>query len=91
MHLFNIFFEPALSKASSFYNVDETLTCPQKTIKADDANLQQTDKITTDKQKQEDLGYILLGNNLKINESKTEKTDLERKIKDCLREIDKVR
>ena len=78
--LFNIYFEHALSNVRSFFNVDETLTYPQEAIYADDA-----DFITTDKQKQEDLKShikdILLEDNLKVNESKTEETTLERKIK----------
>ena len=78
--LFNIYFEHALSNVRSFFNVDETLTFPQEAIYADDA-----DFITTDKQKQEDLKShikdILLEDNLKVNESKTEETTLERKIK----------
>ena len=52
--LFNIYFEHALNKVRSFFNVDETLTYPQGAIYADDA-----DFITNVKQKQEDLkSYI---------------------------------
>ena len=78
--LFNIYLEYALRKIRSFFKNDTISSLPQETIYADDV-----DFITTEKEKQHNLSKyvkeILLEENLKVNESKTEETILERKIK----------
>ena len=78
--LFNIYLEYALRKIRSFLKNDTISYLPQETIYADDV-----DFITTEKQNQYHLSKyvqeILLEDNLKVNESKTEETTLERKIK----------
>ena len=90
--LFNIYFEYALKKVRNFINVnEESREIPGETIYADDVDFITTNKNTKERL-QHNIKYILEEENLKVNEDKTEKTILERKIKSnthtCVRKED---